>query len=246
MKNARTLLTAALLLSSVIASGGEPAKNVNVVGRWQGTLAAGPARLRIVFNISQAADGGLTATMYSLDQGPDGIPVDRVTATGASLDIEVKGINGTYKGTLDAAGSAVAGRWTQGAQSLPLDLVKGGSSSGETLSPADLAANKEAAQKVAGIWNGVLTAGGGSLHLRVNISKTDAGGATGTMDSLDQGAIGIPISGIALKVDKVRFEVRAIGGIYEGTLAADGSTLSGQWQQGGQSLPLNLQKAKAE
>jgi hypothetical protein len=66
------------------------------------------------------------------------------------------------------------------------------------------------------------------------------------MDSLDQGANGIPISAITLKDGKVRFEVPQIGGVYEGTLATDGSTLSGQWQQGGHSSPLDLQKAKPE
>jgi hypothetical protein len=248
MKNVLSLLTAALLLSSAIARGDEFAKNV--LGSWQGALEAGPVKLRVVFNITQAAGGGLTATMDSPDQGARGIPVDSVTVTGTSLNIEVKAINGAYKGILDAAGNTAAGQWTQGPQSLPLKLVKGSgadtASSVEFLSPADLAASREAAQMVAGTWNGALATGGGSLRLRVNITKTAAGIATGTMDSLDQGANGIPISAITLKEGKVRFEVRGIGGVYEGTLATHGSTLSGQWQQGGHSLPLDLQKAKLE
>jgi hypothetical protein len=248
MKNMLSLLTAALLLSSAFARGDEPAKNI--AGSWQGTLDAGSVKLRVVFNITQAAGGVLTATMDSPDQGARGIPVDSVTVTGTSLSIEVKAVNGTYKGALDAAGKAIAGQWTQGPGPLPLNLTKstGGDtiSAAEILSPADLAANKEAAQKVAGIWNGTLAAGGSGLRLRVNITKTTAGSATGTMDSLDQGANGIPISAITLKEGKVRFEARGIGGVYEGTLAADGSALSGQWQQRGQSLPLDLQKARTE
>ena len=61
MKHALSVLAAALLLSSAVANGDEPARNV--VGSWQGTLDAGTARLRIVFNIARAAGGGLTATM---------------------------------------------------------------------------------------------------------------------------------------------------------------------------------------
>jgi len=247
MKNILSLLTAAFLMSSAIVHGEELAKNV--AGSWQGTLDAGSVKLRVVFNITQAA-GGLSATMESPDQGANSIPVESVTVTGTSLDIEVKALNGAYKGILDAAGNTAAGQWTQNGQSLPLNLVKGtkaaAASSGEALSPADLAASKEAALKVAGTWNGALAAGGGSLRLRVNIAKTAAGVATGTMDSLDQGANGIPISAITLKDGKVRFEARGIGGVYEGTLAADGSALNGQWQQGGHSSPLDLQKAKPE
>ena len=43
----------------------------------------------------------------------------------------------------------------------------------------------------------------------------------------------------------MRFEVPGIGGLYEGALAADGSALTGQWHQGGQTLPLDLQRAKS-
>jgi hypothetical protein len=80
----------------------------------------------------------------------------------------------------------------------------------------------------------------------MNITKSPAGAAAGTLDSLDQGANGIPLSAITLKDGKVRFEARGIGGIYEGTLAADGATLNGQWQQGGQTLPLDLKKATSK
>ena len=46
------------------------------------------------------------------------------------------------------------------------------------------------------------------------------------MDSLDQGAKDIPLSRITHKEGKVRFEVSGVGGVYEGTLATDGTTLA--------------------
>jgi hypothetical protein len=150
--------------------------------------------------------------------------------------MEVDTVQGVYEGTLDSAGTKAIGQWKQGARSLPLTLVRvQGTKLGsepETLSLADQAANRVAAEKVAGIWNGSLAAGVANLHLRVKISKTTAGAATGTMDSLDQGATDIPLSAITCKDGKVRFEARGIGGTYEGTLAGDGITLTGQWQQG--------------
>ena len=103
-----------------------------------------------------------------------------------------------------------------------------------------------AAQKIIGIWNGALVTPGPTLRLRVTITKTAAGAATGTMVSLDQGTSEIPVSAITLKEGKVRFEVPGVGGLYEGTLASDGTTLSGQWQQQGNTLPLDLQKTKTE
>ena len=163
--------------------------------------------------------------------------------------MEIKLIQGLYVGTFDATSAKATGVWSQGPVVLPLSLEKGGtnlSSDTQKLSPDDLAANKQAATKAAGTWNGTLSTGTDDLRLRVNVVKTASGGATGTMDSLDQGANGIPISAITLKEGKLRFEARGIGGVYEGTLSTNGATLKGEWQQGGASLPLDFTKAVAK
>src|SRR5438105_8056508 len=60
----------------------------DVIGTWRGNLAVGPARLRILFHISQGADGTLKATMDSPDQSASGIPVDRVTFTNVSIRLD--------------------------------------------------------------------------------------------------------------------------------------------------------------
>ena len=239
------LLLAVTLLSSPL---GFTASSTNdVAGNWKGTLEVGDVKLRLVFKISKDAAGALTAKMDSLDQGARDLPVDTVGFKDGTLRLELKAISGVYEGTLDQAGNKAAGRWTQGAQVLPLTLerTQGNAvvSEAETLSTADLAASKQAAQKLSGSWNGTLNTGAANLRLLVKISKAASGAATGTMDSLDQGAKDIPLSRITCKESKVRFEVAGIGGVYEGTLAADGTTLAGQWQQGGQSLTLDFKKA---
>ncbi|MBE0542665.1 MAG: hypothetical protein IH623_15010 [Verrucomicrobia bacterium] len=248
MKKIISLLSVAMLMSSAVAFGATPVDNM--AGDWGGTLQAGSSKLRVVFKISKGDRGALTAKMDSIDQGAHNIPVDTVTLKDKTLRMEVKAVQGVYEGTLDAAGMKATGQWTQGPQSLPLILEKRqGTNSpfaGEKIPSADLAANKQAAVKLAGTWNGALAAGGTSLRLRLNITKTSNGEATGTMDSLDQGANGIPLSALTFKDGKVRFEARGIGGVYEGTLATEGDTLSGQWQQGGQTLPLNFKKATAK
>ena len=244
MKKTISPLIAALLMWSAAAFG---AVTNTVVGNWNGTLDAGPVKLRVVFKISQDASGSLTAKMDSIDQGARNIPVDAVTVKNNVLRLEVNVVKGVYEGTLDAAKTKVTGEWTQGSNTLPLVLEKrqGTDSTfeAEKIAPADLAANKQAALQLAGTWNGVLDTGAASLRLRLNIVKSPTGTATGTMDSLDQGANGIPLSAITLKDGKVRFEAKGIGGVYEGALATNGSPLSGQWQQGGGARPLEFKKA---
>jgi hypothetical protein len=56
----------------------------DIGGAWQGTLSAGQ-QLRVVIQITKAADGTLTATMYSIDQSPTPIPVSSIKLDGASI-----------------------------------------------------------------------------------------------------------------------------------------------------------------
>jgi hypothetical protein len=98
------------------------------------------------------------------------------------------------------------------------------------------------AQDISGDWQGSLKVGPAELHLLVHISKISDGSLTATMDSLDQGAMGIPISAIAFRESKLTFTSDAIHGSYEGKWNAAASAIEGTWTQG-QELPLNLTRA---
>jgi len=93
----------------------------NVTGDWQGTLEAGPRKLRLVFKIS-LADDKLKATLYSIDQPAPPMPASSVTKDGSTIKIQIGGL-GSYEGKLSASGNEIAGTWTQGAP-LPLMLVR--------------------------------------------------------------------------------------------------------------------------
>ena len=161
--------------------------------------------------------------------------------------MEVKSVQGVYEGSLDEAGKKITGTWQQGHATLPLTLERHQgavrAAEPEKLSPADLAASKQAAQKLAGVWNGTLAAGAASLRLKVRIAKTAAGTATGTLESVDQGAKDIPLSAITCKEGAVHFEARGVGAHYDGTLSPAGVMLTGQWHQSGQAMPLEFKKA---
>jgi hypothetical protein len=101
-------------------------------------------------------------------------------------------------------------------------------------------------QVLEGVWEGALDANGAVLHLRFNFTKNSDGSITGTIDSIDQGASGIPITSIARTEDSVKLDVKAVAGSYEGKLDKEASTLTGTWTQGGGTLPLTLQRQKAE
>jgi uncharacterized protein len=100
-----------------------PAKASDIDGAWMGTLDAGAVKLRVVFHITNTADG-LTATMDSLDQNMKGLPVTKVTRDGSSLKLELKQIGGVFEGTIDKERASVNGTWSQGPNSLPLLLKR--------------------------------------------------------------------------------------------------------------------------
>ncbi len=97
---------------------------------------------------------------------------------------------------------------------------------------------------VQGDWLGSLTVGNGlSLRILFHIQNTPAG-LTGTMDSIDQGARGIPVSAIAVQGPEVTINVKAVSGVFIGKFTAAGDAIEGQWTQGAGRLPLTLARIK--
>jgi len=100
------------------------------------------------------------------------------------------------------------------------------------------------AQDIAGDWQGTLDTGMGQLRLVLHLTKGADGALKAKLDSVDQGANGIPVNSATLKDSKLNLDVTAVHGTYEGNVAADGNTISGTWSQG-QSLPLEFKRATA-
>ncbi len=94
----------------------------NLTGNWQGTIEAGPQKLRVVFEMS-VQDDKLKATFHSIDQpAAPAMPANSVTRDGSTVKIALGGV-ATYEGKLSADGNSMTGTWTQGA-ALPLNLVR--------------------------------------------------------------------------------------------------------------------------
>ena len=113
-KTLSTLLFTILFVTGVFAR--------DISGDWQGTLKAGKD-LRVIVKISKSQDGALSATLYSIDQGPDGIPVSAVSLQDSTVKLSVDLIRGSYEGTLSEDGNTIKGTWKQGGE-LPLTFQR--------------------------------------------------------------------------------------------------------------------------
>jgi uncharacterized protein len=208
----------------------------DIIGDWNGTLNANGGELRLVLHITKNTDGTLKATLDSVDQGANGIPVSSATLKNSTLSVKVDAVNGTYEGKVNAAGSEIAGTWTQG-MGLPLTFHRGGIAVKAHPKPA-------LPSDIDGDWLGTLDTGMGTLRVVLHIVNTTEG-LTATMDSPDQNAKGIPVTSITRKASALKVEVKTVGGSYDGTIASDLDSLSGTWTQGGKNFPLVLKRVKS-
>jgi fermentation-respiration switch protein FrsA (DUF1100 family) len=234
----RFIAVAALVLAASFANAQD------IAGDWQGTLDAAGSKLRLVLHISKAPDNSLKATLDSLDQeGANGIPVSSVSLKDSKLSLGVEIIHGAYEAKVAPDGNSISGTWTQQEQDFPLEF-KRVTAPAKTEPKVDSKAAKPAnASDIDGAWMGSLDTGGIKLHVAFHIINT-ADGLTATMDSLDQGMIGLPTTSVTRDGSSLRVEVEKIHGAFDGAISDDLSSIDGKWSQGGGTLPLLLKRVK--
>ena len=215
----------------------------NPAGVWEGSLSTPNGEIGFVFNLHR--DGDKWAVEMDVPiQGISGLPLSDVKVDGAAIGFPMPGPGDPhFDGKLSEDGKSVSGSFTQGGQAIPLNL-KWKSEPRAVEKAAH--ANTGDVQVLEGVWEGVLDANGTQLHLRFNFTKKADGSIAGAVDSLDQGVNGLAVQSIARTGDTVKMDIKAVGGAYEGALNKDASTLTGTWSQGGGSLPLTMQRKKAD
>lgn len=251
---AKTTLLLGLCLAFVSPVFGQS----TLAGDWQGTLEAGGNSLRIAWHVTVGADGSLSSTVDNLDESIFGIKVKSTQVKGSDVTFTVDdmvdangqqiNVAGSFTGKLNADQTEVTGTWTQTAPNEdgpdPVQLKhQAGHAASAATGPA--AAMPAAAPNVAGDWEGALDTPSGQLRLVLHLTAGADGALKATLDSVDQGAMGIPVSSATLKDGKLNLTVDAVQGTYEGTVNADGSGIDGTWSQG-MALKLNFKRAAAK
>jgi hypothetical protein len=114
-------------------------------------------------------------------------------------------------------------------QGLFLALVVSCAASGQTATPPS------------GHWEGTLQVPGQELKVEVDLRGTGSKWE-GTISVPAQSLKGFPLAAISVAGDKVTFAMKGIPGdpVFNGTLAKDGKTMSGDFSQGGGTIPLSL------
>jgi hypothetical protein len=80
------------------------------------------------------------------------------------------------------------------------------------------------------------------LTVVFNISKNDSGNYVSTLDSPDQGAMGIPTESTTITNDSILIKIPAVQGFYSGKIFFDEMKMDGKWSQAGMSLDFTVNK----
>lgn len=207
----------------------------NIVGDWQGTLKVGPAELRLVLHITKGDNGALKATLDSIDQSANGIPVSSISLKESQLDLTIDAVNGAYKGKVNSEGTVITGTWTQ-TQPLPLEFKR-------TDNPAKTEHKPAKPSDIDGDWLSTLELNTLKLRVIFHITNT-ADGLTATLDSPDQNANGIPVTSVTRNGPAIKMELKQINGAFDGKFDKDLTTMEGTWSQAGGNWPLLLKRVK--
>jgi pimeloyl-ACP methyl ester carboxylesterase len=224
-------LLLSLLLVLVAATTGV-AQTQDISGDWQGTLSAPGAELHLLLHIEKG-DGGLKATLDSVDQGAYAIPITTISVQDSNLTFDVASVHGSYQGKVNDNASTITGTWSQG-QTLPLEWKR---------VPAKLAAEQPSKpvqpSDIDGTWMGTLDTGAFQLHIVFHIVTT-ADGLHADLESPDQSPGKLAASSVTRQASSLKIEVQRIGGVFEGKIAPDSKSIDGTWSQNGGSFPLLL------
>ncbi|MGA3045603.1 MAG: alpha/beta hydrolase [Terracidiphilus sp.] len=206
-----------------------------IAGDWRGTLDAGAQQLHLALHITEAKDGHLTATFDSVDQGANGAPVTTIVFKNSKLTFTIEAAHIAYEGMVNKGDTEIKGTFTQG-QAIPLNFERGVYAAKPAPKPA-------ASSDIDGTWLGTLDAGTIKLRVLFKIVNT-ADGLTAQMQSPDQTPVWLSATSVNRKGSTLTIDIKANGGVFEGTIATDLNSIDGTFTQMNTPLPLTLKRVK--
>ncbi len=211
-------------------------------GDWEGTLDINNVQLRLVLKIFKTNDA-YQVTLDSVDQGAKDIPVPKVSGAGRSLRFMMPALDIDYRATLNPDGTELSGMFKQFKKSAALTLTRTDQPDAVTSLTADQVVPSQSSD-LQGAWQGVLMVRGTALHLNLRIAETSSGTFQAEMDSVDQGAMNMPVTSLTYSKPEVHFVMTAIDGDFVGNLNGADNRISGTWKQMGQKWPLTFERAQ--
>ena len=231
------VLLAVLMTSVLIGTRFASAQTaLSAEGCWEGSVSVSEQTdERIIVELARADGGSWAGEFHALTQTIDTDPLTNLCIDPPAVSFEVESETGgrRFGGTLAEDGLTILGHVTHRDSTYPFRLMR----ITDTDSPD---------RDIKGYWQGKLDVGGITLRLGLDVSPAPCGRLNGTLDSPDQGAEDLPLTALTLQGASLRFELKYIGGVFEGVLNEEGTEVAGQWTQRGTSIPLTLERLEGQ
>lgn len=226
---------------SLFAAAATAQRIPDAAGHWSGEVNVPKHESTLTVDLARDAKGHWIGTISMPDSRTLDIPLGQILVDGYSVRFVVAGApnNPSFEGVLSPDGHAFTGTYTLGEDKYPFALERKGAAQ-VALPPPSTPIGRE----FEGSWEGVLVNDDERLRVVVKLERGPDGAATGTLTSLDQDNIELPLTTVTQKSRRLLFEIRTIGASFSGAINAAGTEISGDWAQPSGALPLVLKKVK--
>ena len=223
------ILATLTLLMPLSAQDGAP----SLGGVWKGEIATPERSLEIVLHFVADGQGGWRGSVDTPAQLSFGLLWDTVEWDGQRLIVQSKVAGASLKADLAESGSELTGSWTQRGTETPVRCER---------QPPLPALPAELAKQLIDSWEGVLAVGAVELGLVLVVEQGSGAFLTGHMVSPDQSPAKYPIGRVDYAGERsVLIHVGSIGTTFAVSPSVDGSTLEGEFRQGGQVFEIALE-----
>jgi hypothetical protein len=240
----RLFLLVSILFVSFAIRGHAAPSVFDLAGNWEGTVQFGKFKFRMIVRIAKTDEGKIGVTIDIPDQGMKGMPATALLYNHPSVRLEIDAFGAAYTGALSSDGTEIAGGFDEGPGGKPVSLTFKRFVESAKVEPEKSYAFKPGeAPDIRGYWKGSIEVMAGMvLRIGLKIGRGPDGSFSATMDSFDQGAMDIPSTAVSFTNPAAKLEWQLFQLVFEATLSSEGKKLSGNWKQGGRSMPVSFDR----
>jgi hypothetical protein len=236
---ARSILLGLLFVFLGAATWAQP--GASPAGHWEGSIQALNQAVDLSADLARNPAGIWIGSLSVPMANAIDLPLTDISVQDNAVRFAIADFPGkpAFEGKLSADGNELAGNATNPNGVVPFKLLRKGEANVKLPTPSTaMSADFE------GTWNGTIDASQAVLRVVVKLSRAGDGSATGIMISVDQGGQEVPMSTVTIQGKQLQFEMRAVGGMFRGTLGANGE-ITGTFAQGAARLPMALKRVSA-
>ena len=224
----------------------KPGEPRDIRGHWKTLIEPMPGmNITLALNIGRIPDGSFKANLDVLERGAKDIPASSATMSDKDVEIKWDALQISFNGKLNDDASRIEGEWKERGRPIPTTFARLDAPASAIPKNVSYEADPKVPDDIRGQWAGRLDVPGQKLRLILKIGKTPDGAFAGSLASPDQGPGELPMTSASVAPPKVTLEWKALNGKFEGTLTNNGSVLEGTWEQGGNKMPLKLERSAA-